>query len=74
MATVTSKGQITLPRAVREALGLEPGAEVDFVIEPEGVRLRRRVSRAQLEKWVGCLPATDDLADVDALMDELRDA
>lgn len=74
MATVTSKGQITLPRAVRESLGLEAGAEVDFEIKPDGVRLCRRVSRADLEKWVGCLPATGDLADIDALMDDLRDA
>ncbi len=54
MATVTRKGQITLPRAVREALGLEAGSEVDFEIASDGVRLRRRVSRANLEKWVGC--------------------
>ena len=74
MATVTSKGQITLPRAVREALGLQAGTEVDFEIKPDGVRLRRRVSRASLEQWVGCLPAAGDLADVDALMDDLRDA
>lgn len=74
MATVTSKGQITLPRAVRDALGLQAGSEVDFDIRPDGVRLRRRVSRANLEKWVGCLPPTGDLADVDALMDELREA
>jgi AbrB family looped-hinge helix DNA binding protein len=74
MATVTSKGQITLPRTVRNALGLEQGSEVDFVIEPDGVRLRRRVSRAQLEKWAGCLPATGEFAEVDALMDELRGA
>ena len=74
MATVTSKGQVTLPRTVRDALGLEPGAEIDFVIEPRGVRLRRRVSRMQLEKWVGCLPSTGDFSNVDALMDELRDA
>lgn len=74
MATVTSKGQITLPRSVREALGLRPGSEVEFEIGQDGVRLRRRVSRADLEKWAGCLPASGDLADVDALMDDLRGA
>ena len=34
-ATVTSKGQITLPRVVRQALGLGVGDKVDFV-EVEG--------------------------------------
>lgn len=31
IATLTSKGQITLPMAVRAALGLEAGSQVDFV-------------------------------------------
>ncbi len=30
-ATVTSKGQITIPKDVRDALGIEPGTKVDFV-------------------------------------------
>ena len=31
IATLTSRGQITLPTAVRAALGLEAGNQVDFV-------------------------------------------
>lgn len=30
-ATVTSKGQITIPAAVRAALGLEAGSRLEFV-------------------------------------------
>jgi len=32
-ASITSKGQITVPKAVRDALGLERGQQVVFVIE-----------------------------------------
>lgn len=40
-STLTSKGQITVPRAVREHLKLETGDALDFVIEPTGqVRVR----------------------------------
>jgi len=30
-ATLTSKGQVTIPKAVREALGLESGDRIEFV-------------------------------------------
>lgn len=36
VATVTSKGQITIPSPVREALGLEAGDRVEFVEQGKG--------------------------------------
>ena len=36
-ATVTSKGQITIPKEVRDALGIANGDRVEFVAEEEGV-------------------------------------
>jgi AbrB family looped-hinge helix DNA binding protein len=40
-ATVTSKGQVTLPQKVREVLRIHPGDRVDFVVDENGeVRLR----------------------------------
>ncbi len=38
-STVTSKGQITLPRDVRRALGLDAGDKVDFVEVDGGYKL-----------------------------------
>lgn len=35
-ATVTSKGQITIPAAVRASLGLEAGSRVEFVETAKG--------------------------------------
>ena len=35
-ATVTSKGQITIPSQVRNALGLEAGDRVEFVEQGKG--------------------------------------
>jgi antitoxin PrlF len=32
-ATLTSKGQVTIPKAVRDLLGLETGDQLDFVLE-----------------------------------------
>jgi AbrB family looped-hinge helix DNA binding protein len=35
-ATVTSKGQITIPRSIRQALKVGSGDRLDFVLEAEG--------------------------------------
>lgn len=34
--TVTSKGQVTIPKAVRKLLGLQPGSQVDFQRTEDG--------------------------------------
>ena len=36
---VTTKGQVTIPKEIRERLGIGPGSEVDFVPSADGVRL-----------------------------------
>jgi AbrB family looped-hinge helix DNA binding protein len=38
-ATITSKGQITIPLAVRQALGLHAGTQLDFAVEGDGLKL-----------------------------------
>ena len=35
-ATLTSKGQITIPQLVRESLGLRQGDRVQFIADPAG--------------------------------------
>jgi len=34
--TITSKGQVTIPKRVRDALRLAPGDSVDFAVNPAG--------------------------------------
>jgi AbrB family looped-hinge helix DNA binding protein len=35
-ATVTSKGQVTLPKALRSQLGLRTGSRIRFTLHPNG--------------------------------------
>ena len=38
---LTSKGQVTIPQALREALGLLPHSEVEFQLDGDSVRIRK---------------------------------
>jgi AbrB family looped-hinge helix DNA binding protein len=40
---ITSKGQVTIPKALRDEFGLLPGTEVEFVAEGGHVTVRRAV-------------------------------
>lgn len=40
-STITSKGQTTIPAAVREALGVEPGDRVVYEVKGDRVVMRR---------------------------------
>jgi len=44
-ATLTSKGQITLPKPIRERLGLVAGSKLDFVVEADGSLRARPMQR-----------------------------
>jgi AbrB family looped-hinge helix DNA binding protein len=75
VATVTSKGQITLPASIRRRLGLRKGSKIIFVEEEEGIRV---LSESDLSKRfavferrareVGLTPAR-----LQALVKEARD-
>ena len=47
--TVTVKGQVTIPKKVRDALGLKPGDQVAFVVDDRGEVLVKRAGEAGAE-------------------------
>jgi AbrB family looped-hinge helix DNA binding protein len=38
---ITSKGQVTIPKDIRDEFGLLPGTEVEFVRGTGGIRVRK---------------------------------
>jgi antitoxin PrlF len=53
---VTSKGQVTVPKAVRERLGLKQGDRIEFVSESGHTLVRRaRPSANPFAKFAGAL-------------------
>lgn len=53
-ATVTSKGQITIPQQIRKVLRVEPGDRVDFVVAEAG-QVLVRASTADIAELKGLL-------------------
>lgn len=54
-ATLTSKGQITIPKEVREKLGLETGDRLVFDLGEDGVLAVRPASPPKTEQLRGLL-------------------
>jgi AbrB family looped-hinge helix DNA binding protein len=46
--TVTRKGQVTIPKPVRDRLGIKPGSKVDFEIAQDGRAFLRRIGKAKV--------------------------
>jgi AbrB family looped-hinge helix DNA binding protein len=52
-ATITSKGQITVPREVRRVLGVRSGDKLLFESDGKGVRIRPVRTRSAFSKYRG---------------------
>ena len=73
MPTVTRKGQVTIPKKVREAMGLVPGSHVEFVIEPNRVVvLRKGIPPEVFDRWRGYLRDKLPAASTDEFMELIR--
>jgi antitoxin PrlF len=67
-STVTSKGQVTIPKPVRDHLGIGPGSQIAFRRAPDGSIIiekadgTRQPSRfAELVGIAGPGPSTDEI-------------
>jgi AbrB family looped-hinge helix DNA binding protein len=65
-AKVTSKGQITLPKNIRDTLGVHPGESIGFEEKDGLIFVQKIVPRSPFDKWVGKLShqrgkQTDDM-------------
>jgi antitoxin PrlF len=54
-AKVTSKGQVTIPKEIRERLGVHPGEDVGFEERDNLLVISKVVTKSPFDKWVGKL-------------------
>ena len=70
MSRITAKGQVTVPKPLRDRFGLELGTEVRLEEVDGRIVLRKVAAEALLDAWVGSLHLDDD---VDAWVAAARD-
>ncbi|MDO9710731.1 AbrB/MazE/SpoVT family DNA-binding domain-containing protein [Paracraurococcus lichenis] len=74
---VTVKGQVTIPKAIRDRLGLTPGSRVAFDIDPDGQVVLRKAEEPAvpaddpLDRLIGCGTALKGMT-TDEIMQLLR--
>lgn len=70
---INRRGQVTLPKRLRDSLGLTPGTEVEVVATNGGLLVRRAVAGHPVDRVAGTLDGVFE-GDVDAYIDEIRGA
>jgi len=71
-ATMTSKGQITIPVKVRKALGLKPGVRIDFY-EIEDGEYAFRPKTGSIMDMKGCIPKLDHVLSIEEMNQTVLD-
>ncbi len=72
---ITSKGQVTIPKEIRETLGVNYGDRVDFIERNGEIIVKKHFDRAAfdaaIEKWRGTVKLPDNMT-VDEYIDYIR--
>jgi antitoxin PrlF len=73
MNAVTSKGQVTIPKAIRDALDIHPGSKVEFTVNRQGEIVLRRAgseqqSPSRFDRFVGSAGPGMTTGEIMALM------
>ena len=55
VAKITSKGQVTIPKKVREKLGVHPGESLGFEEKGNLIFIKKAVTKSPFDRWVGKL-------------------
>jgi AbrB family looped-hinge helix DNA binding protein len=71
-ATMTSKGQITIPIELRKTMGLGSGDKIDFY-EVEAGQFRMVPRTASIRDLKGCIPKLDHIVTIEEMNQAIRD-
>ena len=69
-AMLSSKGQVTIPKAVRDRLKIKPGDRFKFFFHPDGVIILPRIPTARLKGMIPKPAKPVSLEQIDRAIEE----
>jgi AbrB family looped-hinge helix DNA binding protein len=72
---IGERGQVTIPKEIREKFGLGPDTEVEFSVVHGSILLKKAPNKLDLRKWKGrCKDSLAELGypSVDKFIDDVR--
>jgi|HubBroStandDraft_1064217.scaffolds.fasta_scaffold457088_2 AbrB family looped-hinge helix DNA binding protein len=72
---IGERGQVTIPKDIRDKFGLGPEIDVEFHVENDSIVLRKAPRKLEIERWRGrCRASFADLGcgSVDEFMEDVR--
>jgi AbrB family looped-hinge helix DNA binding protein len=72
---VGERGQVTIPKGIRERFGIGPATEVEFRVIRDSIVLQKKPQKLDLDKWKGrCRDSFRELgySSVDAFIEDIR--
>ena len=70
-AIVAERGQVTIPKSLRDMLGIHPGTVLEFELEEGRLVVRKQPAEEIVAAVVGCLAATK--MTTDEFIKQIRD-
>jgi len=71
MATITSKGQVTIPKEIREQLNLRPKDRLLMMVQGDRI-IVIPIRMRPLTELFGALPVKEPVPDLDTIREQLR--
>lgn len=54
-ARITSKGQVTIPKKIREEIGIQTGDDISFEKKNRVFYIKKNLKKSHFDKWIGRL-------------------
>lgn len=72
-STVSERGQITIPKAIRNDLGIKAGMVIDFIVDDGKIIGVKKESEDPFRKWRGRGKLPEGFASVDDYLAKVRE-